>query len=62
MGKKGQAFLKKDLALFFFLCTLVVLISGCYTLQGAFDGSKKDWETLTRKVKEADQRLREVLW
>lgn len=58
MGKKGQAFLKKDLALFFILCTLVILISGCYTLQGAFDGSKKDWKTL----KEVDQRIREVLW
>jgi hypothetical protein len=62
MGKKGQAFLKKDVALFFFFCMLVVLISGCYTLQGAFDGAKKDWKTLTLKANEADQRLREVLW
>ncbi len=58
MGKKEHAFIKKGLPLLFMLSLLLALVSGCYTLKGAFDGSKEDWQSL----KKVDQHIREVLW
>jgi hypothetical protein len=42
----------------FILSILVILISGCETFKGAFQGSKKDWES----VKKADEWMRKNLW
>ncbi|MFH0739096.1 MAG: hypothetical protein V2A59_04480 [Candidatus Omnitrophota bacterium] len=62
MGKKELRFLEKRSPLFFMLCGLLILINGCQTVKGAVggatEGAKRDW----RDAKEADQRLREVLW
>jgi hypothetical protein len=58
MGKKRHALMKQGLPLFFLLSMALVLISGCYTVKGAVEGSKKDWQSL----KDVDQRVREVLW
>ena len=56
MGKKELRRREKSLALFFML--LLILINGCNTVKGAAEGAQKDWQSM----READQRLRDVLW
>ncbi|MBM3254787.1 MAG: hypothetical protein FJZ08_00580 [Candidatus Omnitrophica bacterium] len=59
MGKKE---LKRHSLFFSVSCCLLILLNGCQTVRGAVggaaEGAKRDW----RDAKEADQRLREVLW
>lgn len=45
-------------AMFFILSIFLILSSGCETVKGAFQGAKKDWQS----VKEADARMRKSLW
>ncbi|MEI6631451.1 MAG: hypothetical protein WCL25_02420 [bacterium] len=58
----GEKKLKKHSLFFFVPCCLIILLNGCQTVkgtvEGATEGAKRDW----RDAKEADQRLREVLW
>jgi predicted small secreted protein len=48
---------KKRSALFI-LSILLILMAGCETVKGAFEGAKKDWQTALK----ADEWIRENLW
>ena len=44
--------------IFFILSIFLILSSGCETVKGAFQGAKKDFQS----VKEADDWMRKNLW
>ena len=58
MDKKARRLAIKKCTIFFIFSIFLILISGCETMKGAFEGAKKDWDS----AKKADQWLRKNLW
>ena len=57
MDKKEAAVIKKGLALFI-LFAFIVLVGGCETVKGAFEGAKKDWQS----AKKIDDWMKKNMW
>lgn len=55
----------KKATLFFVLSAFLILIGGCETIKGAFEGAKRDWESATGRgtaLKNADEWMQKNLW
>lgn len=58
MDKVKGRFMIRKAALFFVLSVFLILIGGCETIKGAFEGAKKDWQAAQR----VDDWIQDNLW